>query len=44
MTVLSKQDVVGLEIAEYEASWPGDATPVSPAPLLTALDPLLSRF
>jgi arginase family enzyme len=44
MEVLSQEDTVGLEIAEYEATWPNDDTIASPGSLLDALQPLLDRL
>jgi arginase len=42
--VLAEVDLVGLEIAEFENSWTTDSEPVSPDPLLDALDPVISRL
>lgn len=43
--VLAEREVVGLELAEFEASWPGAGAPeVSPAPLVNAIEPLLQRL
>lgn len=44
MDVLSQQKTIGLEIAEYEATWPHDDLPASPAGLLDALQPLVVRL
>lgn len=41
--VLGDHDVLGLEIAEYEASWP-DGRPNDPNPLLAAIQPVLRRL
>lgn len=38
--ILAHHEVVGLEIAEYEASWP-DGRPNDPGPLLVAIQPVL---
>lgn len=38
---IAEQDVVGLEIAEFQIAWRPAGPPVSPAPLLDALTPLL---
>jgi arginase len=40
--VLAQQAFIGLEIAEFQASWTAGGDPVSPDPLLDALTPLLS--
>lgn len=42
--VLSKNALTGLEIAEFENAWSLDGDPVSPKPLLDALEPLVSRL
>jgi arginase family enzyme len=42
--VLARHELVGLEIAEVEATWPGSNEPVSVSPLLQALGPLLRRL
>lgn len=39
--VLARHELIGLEIAEFEATWPNDPQPVSAQPLLDALAPLL---
>jgi arginase len=44
MEALSLEDTVGLEIAEYEATWARDNTLASPVGLLDALQPLLDRL
>ena len=42
--VLARHELVGLEIAEVEATWPGSDEPVSVSPLLQALGPVLRRL
>lgn len=42
--VLAEQEVVGLEIAEFQSAWTEGGDPVSPAPLLDALAPVLERL
>jgi arginase family enzyme len=39
---LAEVELVGLEIAEFENAWSRDEPPVSPAPLLDALEPLIA--
>lgn len=39
--ILAMGEVVGLEIAEFENTWGRGGDPVSPAPLLEAIEPLL---
>ncbi|WP_140632594.1 arginase family protein [Methylibium rhizosphaerae] len=42
---LAEREVVGLELAEFEACWPGEeGREVSPAPLVSAIEPLLRRL
>jgi len=41
MQVLAEHPVVGVELAEYQDAWAPGAAPVSPAPLLDALAPVL---
>lgn len=41
---LSRQELVGLEIAEFENAWREGGEPVSPGPLLDALEPLISKL
>jgi len=41
VAVLARHELIGLEIAEFEATWPNDPQPVSAQPLLDALAPLL---
>ncbi|QRY68513.1 arginase family protein [Ensifer sp. PDNC004] len=42
--VLAKSKVVGLEIAEFQDVWEDGGEPVSPEPLIEALDPLLQKL
>ncbi len=42
--VLAMQEVVGLEISEFQSVWEEDGEPVSPSHLLDALQPLLQRL
>jgi arginase len=42
--VIAENEVVGLEIAEFQNSWLADGPPVSPAPLLHALRPLIAKL
>jgi arginase len=42
--VLVKNDVIGLEISEFQACWPGSDANASPAALLEALGPLLAKI
>jgi arginase family enzyme len=42
--VLAENELAGVEIAEFENAWGEGEMPVSPSPLLDALDPLLSRL
>jgi arginase family enzyme len=39
--VLARNEVIGIEIAEFEATWAKDDSPCSPAALLEALEPML---
>lgn len=41
---LAESEVVGLEIAEFQDSWQPGGAPVSPRPLLDALQPLFARM
>lgn len=41
---IAEGEVVGLEIAEFEHMWHDGGTPVSPAPLIDAIEPLLARL
>lgn len=38
---LARNEVIGIEIAEFEATWLKDESPCSPAALLDALEPML---
>lgn len=40
---LARHAIVGLEITEFEASWP-DGRPAETAPLIAALRPVLDRL
>lgn len=42
--VIAESEVVGVEIAEFQNSWVVDGPAVSPAPLIAALQPLISRL
>jgi arginase family enzyme len=42
--VIAEHEVVGAEIAEFQNAWRADGPPVSPAPLLEALAPLIARL
>lgn len=42
--VLAEGELIGLEIAEFENAWPEKRVPVSPAVLLHALGPAISRL
>ena len=42
--VIAENAVVGLEIAEFQNSWTAGSEPVSPAPLLDALSPILGKI
>ncbi|HEV7305989.1 arginase family protein [Ensifer sp.] len=42
--VLAESRVVGLEIAEFQNAWSTDGEPVSPVPLIEALEPLLAAL
>lgn len=41
---LAESEVIGLEIAEFQASWEPDGQAASPGPLLDALHPLIHRL
>jgi arginase len=41
--VIAEHEFVGIEIAEFQNAWEPGGTPVSPQPLLDALEPLLSK-
>lgn len=43
-TTLAHNQVIGLEIAEFQACWPGSDVEVSPEPLIDALSPLLAKI
>jgi len=43
-SVLAQRQIVGFEMAEFEACEPGETKPASPAALLDALDPFLSAL
>ncbi|HEY8906031.1 MAG TPA: arginase family protein [Rhodoferax sp.] len=42
--VLAKNEVIGLEISEFQACWPGSGADASPAALMEALGPLLAKI
>jgi len=42
--VIAESDVVGLQVAELQHAWEDNGEPVSPAILLDALQPLITRF
>jgi arginase len=42
--VMAESEVIGVEIAEFQAAWEEGGEPVSPEPLLSALQPLLERL
>ncbi|NUS70650.1 MAG: arginase family protein [Ensifer adhaerens] len=42
--VLARSEVVGLEIAEFQNVWKEGGDPVSPEPLIEALEPLLQKL
>lgn len=42
--VIAEREVVGLEIAEFQNSWVAGGTPVSPVPLIGALEPLMAKL
>lgn len=42
--VLAETELVGLEIAEFENAWSASGAPVSPGPLLDALEPAIARL
>jgi hypothetical protein len=41
-TMLGRNKIIGVEIAEFEGTWPDSAAPVRPTALLDALTPLWS--
>lgn len=40
--VIAEHELIGMEIAEFQNAWEPDGDPVSPDPLLDALEPLLA--
>ena len=42
--VLAEHELVGMEIAEFQNAWTAGGPPVSPAPLLDAIQPALDRL
>jgi arginase len=42
--ILAANEVIGVEIAEFQNAWAEGGEPVSPIPLLSALQPLLVRL
>ncbi|MBK5565845.1 arginase family protein [Ensifer sp. SSB1] len=42
--ILARSKVVGLEIAEFQNAWSEGGDPVSPEPLIDALEPLLKKL
>jgi len=42
--VMSKSEVIGVEVAEFQNAWSPDGEPVSPAPIFDALNPLINRM
>lgn len=43
-TVLAHNEVIGLEISEFQACWPGSDAEASPEPLIDALSPLFAKI
>ena len=43
-TVIAECEVVGVEIAEFQNSWVAGGPPVSPVPLIRALEPLIANL
>lgn len=41
--IIARSEVVGVEIAEFQNSWTRSGQPVSPKPLIDALNPLIDR-
>lgn len=41
---MARSEVIGAEIAEFQNSWSPDGAPVSPAPLLDALAPIINSL
>lgn len=44
LTALSKMQLIGMEIAEFQNSWRQDSEPASPALLIDAIEPLLAAL
>lgn len=42
--VIAEGEVVGVEIAEFQNSWVAGGPPVSPVPLIRALEPLIANL
>lgn len=42
--VLAESEIVGLEIAEFQSAWHAGSEPVSPAPLMDALRPVIEKL
>jgi arginase len=42
--IMAESEVIGVEIAEFQAAWEEGGEPVSPDPLLAALQPVLERL
>jgi arginase len=42
--MMAETEIVGLEIAEFQSAWAAGGTPVSPAPLLESLRPILRKL
>ncbi len=40
---MAVSEIVGIEVAEFQNAWQVDGAPVSPGPLLDALEPILDR-
>jgi arginase family enzyme len=41
---IAQHEVIGIEIAEFQHAWHAGGPPVSPAPLIDALHPLIARL
>ncbi|TCW78848.1 arginase [Burkholderia sp. SRS-46] len=41
---IAQGEVIGIEVAEFQNSWTVDGDPVSPGPLLEALEPIFDRL
>lgn len=39
-----RSEVIGMEISEFQSAWASNEMPVSPAPLINALQPILERI